>query len=106
MSNILFRTYDPRGIEIILHRSRYQNHIQLQHGIDDDSIRETIEMPNLITVDRHDEFKENYYADNLSPDLPDRLLKVCVLFKNNIGRVITAFDIDMLHPDETIIWQE
>ena len=106
MSKLLFRTYDPRLFEIILHRSRYQSHIQIQHGVDAVSIRETIEKPNFISSDRHNNSVENFYADNLHPDFPALFLKVCVLFKNDIGRVITAFDVEALHPDEFLVWQE
>ena len=51
MVNYLFRTHDPRLFEIILHRTRYYNHIRIQHGIDVESIQTAVENPDLITAD-------------------------------------------------------
>lgn len=34
MSNELFRTHDPRLLEVVLHRSRYENYIKIQHVIE------------------------------------------------------------------------
>ena len=106
MDNYLFRTHDPRLQAVILHRSRYYSHIWVQHRIDVEAIRATIEQPDLITVDPDDAYKENYYAQGVIPDFPDLFLKVCVLFKQEIGRVITAFDVEMPKPNEDMIWQK
>lgn len=65
-----------------------------------------MENPDIITVDPNDEYKEYYYAQGVVADSPDLYLKVCVLFKQDIGRVLTAFDVDTPKPDENILWQK
>lgn len=105
MLNELFRTHDPRLLEVVLHRSRYENHIKIQHVIEVESIQETIESPDLITMDRHDGYKENYYASGVIPGFSSLILKVCVLFREDLGRVITAFEVEEPHPKEQIIWE-
>jgi hypothetical protein len=106
MVSYLFRTHDPRLYEIILHRTRYHNHIWVQHGIDVESIQTVVENPDLITADPDDEYKENYYAQGIVPDSADLFLKVCVLFKQDVGRVLTAFDVVAPKPTEDILWQK
>jgi hypothetical protein len=78
----------------------------VQHGIDVEAIQATIEEPDIITADTKDQYKENYYAQGVIPDFPDEFLKVCVLFKQDIGSVITAFAVDMPKPDEDILWEK
>ncbi len=106
MSNYLFRTYDPRLYEVVLHRSRYHSHIRLQHGIDIAEIQMVIEDPDIISVDLDDGYIENYYASGVLADSPDSYLKVCVLFKQEIGSVITAFDVEIPTLDEDVLWQK
>lgn len=106
MINSLFRTHDPRLYTIILHRTRYYNHIWVQHGIDVESIQHVVENPDFITADPSDEYKENYYAQGILSDFPDLYVKVCVLFKQEVGRVLTAFDVDMPKINEKILWQK
>ena len=106
MNNYLFRTHDPRLFTIILHSSRYHSHIWVQHGIAFEAIQATIEDPDLITADVQDSYKENYYAEGVIPGHPDILLKVCVLFKQDVGRVLTAFAVEMPRVDEDILWQK
>jgi hypothetical protein len=106
MVNYLFRTHDPRLYEIILHRTRYHNHIRVQHGIDLESIQITVENPDFITADLDDEYKENYYAQGVIPDAPDLFLKVCVLFKQDVGRVLTAFEVEAPRATEDLLWQK
>jgi hypothetical protein len=105
MNNYLFRTHDPRLFEVILHRSRYHNHIWMQHGIVIEAIQAAIEDPDLITADVQDPYKENYYAKGVIPGHPDVLLKVCVLFKQDVGRVLTAFAAEMPKIGEEMLWQ-
>ncbi len=104
MRNLLFRTHDPRLYEVILHRSRYQNHIWLQHGITVEEIQSTIEAPDIITADQRDEYKENYYAHGVVADFPEMYLKVCVLFKQEIGRVLMAFIVSLPKSEEETVW--
>lgn len=106
MPNLLFRTYDPRLIEVILHYSRYHNHIWLQHGVTAGEIQSTIETPDFITTDVSDEYIENYYAQGILADLPDAYLKVCVLFEQEQGCVLTAFAVDSPKRDEATIWSK
>lgn len=106
MNNYLFRTHDPRLFEVILHRSRYRNHIWMQHGIVVEAIQTAIEEPDLITADVCDPYKENYYAEGVIPGHPDALLKVCVLFKQDVGSVLTAFAAEMPKVGEDILWQK
>ena len=52
MNNVLFRTHDPRWLEIILHRSRFVNHIWPNHPmVEVDHILSVIDDPDLITQD-------------------------------------------------------
>lgn len=52
MSNFLFHVIDPRSIQVILHQSRYLNHIWPSHPIVEvDDIRLVIVEPDLITQD-------------------------------------------------------
>jgi hypothetical protein len=67
MTNYLFRTHDPRLYEVILHRSRYHSHSWVQHGVEAEAIQATIEVPDIITADTKDQYKENYYAQGLLP---------------------------------------
>ncbi len=105
MPNLLFHTHDPRLIEVILHYSRYHNHIWLQHGVTAAEIQIAIETPDFINTDS-DEYIENYYAQGVLADLPDAYLKVCVLFKQEQGRVLTAFAVDLPKFDEETIWSK
>jgi uncharacterized DUF497 family protein len=88
-----------------LHRKRYYDHIWIQHGVDIESIQAVVENPDLITADPNDDYKENYYAQGVVPDAPELFLKVCVLFKQDIGRVLTAFDVEAPRLTEEILWQ-
>ncbi|MFN8487605.1 MAG: hypothetical protein U0350_08450 [Caldilineaceae bacterium] len=106
MISYLFRTHDPRLYEVILHKSRYHRHIWVQHGSDVEAIQATIEAPDLITADVDDEYKESYYAQGIISDFPDLYLKVCVLFKQDVGRVITAFAVDFPKLEEDVLWQK
>lgn len=106
MNNHLFRTHDPRLFEVILHRSRYRNHIWVQHGIVVEAIQAAIEDPDIITADARDPYIENYYAEGVIPGQPDALLKVCVLFKHDVGSVLTAFAAEMPKVGEDILWQK
>ncbi len=85
MDNYLFRTHDPRLQAVILHRTRYYNHIWVQHGIDMETIQSTIEQPDLITANPNDAYIENYYAQGVIPDFPDLFLKVCVLLNKRLA---------------------
>jgi len=108
MDNILFSTLDPRMIEVILHRSRYINHIWPNHSIVEAShILTVVEEPELITLDVKSPHIENYYRQEVLEDYPDLHLKVCVLFKPpEQGRVITSFAVDWPKPEEEILWQK
>lgn len=106
MNNYLFRTHDPRLFEVILHRSRYRNHIWVQHGIVVEAIQAAIEDPDLITADARDPYIEIYYAEGVILGQPDALLKVCVLFKHDVGSVLTAFAAEMPKVGEDILWQK
>jgi hypothetical protein len=106
MVNYLFRTHDPRLYAIILHRTRYYNHIRVQYGIEVESIQTVVENPDFITADFDDEYKENYYAQGVLPDAPALFLKVCVLFKQDVGRVLTAFEVEAPRAAEDVLWQK
>ena len=107
MNSLLFSVYDPRLQNVILHRSRYINHIQGRHlFVTIDAIRETIEDPDFIANDINSNFVENYYAQGMMENDPDAYLKVCVLFKGGQGRVITAFGVDRPKLSEEILWQK
>gem|GEM_PF-2324952 len=107
MSNLLFSTHDPRLLNVILHRSRYVEHIQLRHlFVDVDSIRETVEDPDFIATDVSSGSVENYYAQGLVKNDPESYLKVSVLFIDEVGRVITAFGVDRPKITEEILWQK
>ena len=108
MFNLLFHTFDPRYIEVILHQSRYINHILPNHTlIDVDAIRDVIEDPDFITQDVRSQDVENYYRQEVMVEYPEYYVKVCVLFKPaHQGRVITAFVVDWPKPEEELIWQK
>ncbi len=108
MPNDLFRAFDPRLREVILHKSRYVNHIWPNHPVADvEYIRETIEDPDLITIDVNDDYIENYYRQAIIGEYPTLFLKVCVLFKiDDKGSVITAFAVDWPKLPEEVIWQK
>lgn len=107
MDGILFSIYDPRLQNVILHRTRYLNHIQVRHlFVTIDVIRETIEDPDYIAQDVNSDFIENYYAQGMLEIDPDAYLKVCVLFRGDQGRVLTAFGVDRPKVTEEIIWQK
>ena len=53
-----------------------------------------------------DPYKENYYVQGVIPGHPDALLKVCVLFKQDVGSVLTAFAAEMPKVGEDILWQK
>jgi hypothetical protein len=40
------------------------------------------------------------------PDHPDALLKVCVLFKQDVGSILTAFATELPKVGEDILWQK
>ena len=61
---------------------------------------------DLITADLDDEYKENYYAQGVISDAPDLFLKVCVLFKQDVGRVLTAFEVAAPRMTEDVLWQK
>lgn len=106
--NILFRTHDPRLLEVVLHRSRYVNHIWPNHSVVMvEYIQDVIEQPEFITLDADDEYIENYYKQDVIVDYPDLYLKVCVLFKaKEQGRIITAFPVDWPKVEEELLWQK
>ena len=108
MDNVLFQSLDPRMIDVLLHRSRYFNHIWPNHpmvGVDD--IQMVIDDPDIITQDVTSLAIENYYRQDVFDEYPDLYLKACVLFKPpEQGRVVTAFAVDWPKPEEEIIWQK
>lgn len=108
MPNILFRAFDLRLLEVILHQSRYVNHIWPSHPIVKiDDIRVVIDDPDLITQDVQSIEIENYYRQDVIPEFPELYLKVCVLFKTaNQGHIITAFTVNWPKPEEEILWQK
>lgn len=107
MNPLLFSVYDPQLRNVILHRSRYNSHIQGRHlFITVDAIRATIETPDFIANDVNTDFVENYYAQGMIENDPDAFLKVCVLFKHEQGRVLTAFGVDRPKWSEEILWQK
>ena len=108
MQNVQFRTHDPRLLEIILHRSRYIDHIWPNHPmVEIDDIQSTVDDPELIMQDERNQNVENYYKQEVIAEYPDLYLKVCVLFKSaDEGRVITAFPVPWPKPEEEIIWQK
>ena len=71
-----------------------------------DSIRETVENPDFIANDVNSDFIENYYAQGMMENDPDAFLKVCVLFRREQGRVLTAFGVDRPKITEEILWQK
>lgn len=107
MSGLLFSIYDPQLRNVILHRSRFLTHIQGRHlFVTVDSIRTTIEEPDFISNDVNSDSIENYYAQGMIENAPDAFLKVCVLFKQEQGRVLIAFGVDRPKPAEEILWQK
>ena len=108
MSNILFHIVDPRSLQVLLHQSRYINHIWPSHPIVEvDDIRLVIAEPDLITQDIQSNEIENDYRQEVIPEFPDLYLKVCVLFKStDQGRVITAFTVNWPKPEEELLWQK
>ena len=80
--------------------------MQTQHLVSVDIIREGIENPDFIAQDTKSDFIENYYTLGILENEPDAFLKICVLFKEGYGRVITAFDVGHLKRTEEILWQK
>ena len=107
MSGLLFCVYDPQLRNIILQRSRFLTHIQGRHlFVTVEAIQITIEEPDFISNDVNSDSVENYYAQGMIAHDPDAFLKVCVLFKQEQGRVLTAFGVDRPKPTEEILWQK
>lgn len=106
MPAVLINAWDPRRINIVLYENRYQDHIVSRHpGVDIDSIRYVVEQPDIITSDESNELVENYYKQGAMPDAPRYFLKVCVRFDSDVGKVVTAFEVDRPKPTERIIWK-
>ena len=84
------------------------NHIWPNHPVADvEYIRDTIEDPDLITIDVNDDYIENYYRQATISENPTLFLKVCVLFKtDDKGSVITAFAVDWPKLQEEALWQK
>lgn len=108
MDNILFSTLDPRMFEVLLHRSRYINHIWPNHSlVEVVHILNVVEDPEIITQDVESPNIENYYRQDVFEKYPDLYLKVCVLFKPpEQGRIITSFAVVWPKPEEEILWQK
>lgn len=100
----LINTDDPRGERIILWDDRFYGHISGHPSVTVESIQRAIENPDIITRDVKFANRDNYYAKGRDPLFPEAYMKVCVQFGSDTGKVITAFPVDRLKPDEEILW--
>lgn len=107
----IFETTDQWGRAIVLQRTRWTEHVLIQHpelAEHVDAIQETIVSPHVLTLDVRWEQGENYYRASALPEPYTRLyLKVCVHFDldNSLtGRVITAYLTDRIKSSEEHKW--
>lgn len=106
MSAVLINAWDPRHINVLLYEYRFRSHIATGHpGVDVESIRYVVEQPDIITSDENNDLVENYYKQGAILDAPRYFLKVCVRFDSDVGKVVTAFEVDRPKPAERIIWK-
>lgn len=100
--DIVLHCFDPVGREVIARLGRWEDHIERRHPeIDEhfDAVQQTIESPELITIDPIDARRENFYRRGALPAPYDRIyLKVCVAYGPGnvlgtfqVGEVITAY---------------
>ncbi len=103
----LISTYDPRHEYVVLWQARFEQHILTRHVTATvDAIQRTIEAPDIITRDVDYPERDNYYALGADTMFPKAYLKVCVAFKSDTGRVVTAFPVDRPKPNEEILWSK
>lgn len=106
MAAVLINAWDPRRVNVVLYDNRYYGHIVERHpAVTIEHIRMALEDPDIITGDDSDPLVENFYARGVMPDAPEYWLKVCVRFNSDVGKVVTAYEVDRPKPTEHIRWQ-
>lgn len=111
-SDTLFSCMDPEGRLITARRQRWEEHIQARHpeiAAHDESVRVTLEAPDVIVSDFDNPAGLNYYRLGILPPPFDELyLKVVVNFTEInatvFGDVITAYPAGKIARGEVQQW--
>ena len=82
---MLFNTWDPRHLNVVLYERTYEHHIVARHGdeISVADIQQTIKNPDIIAVDEVATLVEIYYARGVvaSADPAEYLKDVLILME-------------------------
>lgn len=108
---IHFETIDPLGKKVICTKDRWFKHILVQRkaqGWEDGDgwekdVCNAIENPYMIVQDVDYNNGQNYIY---RPGVQAFYLKVCVRFIDDIGQVVTTFEINTIKPGEKLLWPQ
>lgn len=107
-SDILFTVADPLGNIVSLYREDYSHAQQHEEITSPEIIRQSIENPDVIRIDKEWKHRYNYYRKHGDDSLKEygELVKVPVDFSAGTlaGYVVTAYCKDEVSPGEKPLW--
>jgi hypothetical protein len=110
--SVILACLDCHGRSIVLLESCWNDHIVRDHPELEPlliSLEIVLTNPYRIYQDSLNAARENFYRAGLFPERPQRLVKVCVDFRQSesghvIGEVVTAYAATRMKPSEKLKW--
>lgn len=107
-SDIIFTATCPLNNIAYLYQETLTHLSKHEENISPDIIKQSIETPSVITIDKEIENRYNYYREHNDPILASfgPIAKIVVDYSKGTwsGYVVTAYCKDEVSPRDTIIW--